>query len=149
MMQRTQKYHKLAITSRRAIGLLTATAGIIVLGATPVVAQNQTSGPDKQGADRDSRKEVELGDIVVTATKRNDTTLLNTPAAISVISGQEIEQSGAVSFNQFLQKVPGVALDSTNGPGSTVIQIRGLSTEFGAGQVGFYQCITRPFAVRS
>jgi iron complex outermembrane recepter protein len=80
-----------------------------------------------------------LQEVVVTALKQGPQELVRTAAAISVISGREIDAMQATSLKDFLQLAPGVSIDDGSlGPGTTQIQIRGLNSDFGSSTVGFY-----------
>jgi iron complex outermembrane recepter protein len=80
---------------------------------------------------------VELQEIVITATKR-DSTVLNTPISLSVISEADIQQRGLTDFSELAQSIPGVSM-RTSGPGQTEFEMRGMSS-FGGNSptVGFY-----------
>ena len=82
--------------------------------------------------------DVVLDEIVVTSLKRDGLTILDVPAAISTISGSEIENSGADGLDDFLQFASGTSIDRGNGAGTTTIQIRGINSTFGSASVGFY-----------
>ncbi|WP_447761519.1 TonB-dependent receptor plug domain-containing protein [Sphingopyxis panaciterrae] len=67
---------------------------------------------------------VENGDIVVTATRR-ETTLQETPAAVSAIGSEQIEKRNLVGMDDYLASVPGVGYQD-RGAGSNTITIRGI-----------------------
>jgi iron complex outermembrane recepter protein len=77
----------------------------------------------------DSAEEAEENDpsvIIVTATRR-ETSLQETPAAVSVVGGEEIEKRNLVGMDDYLASIPGVAY-SDRGAGSNTITIRGITT---------------------
>jgi len=76
-----------------------------------------------------------IEEIVVTALKR-DSTLQDTPIAISALPSDTIEKLGADDFSDFVGSVPGLTLRD-NGPGSTRPIIRGIASP-GEPQVGVY-----------
>ncbi len=65
-----------------------------------------------------------IEEIVVTATKR-ETTLLETPLAVSVISGEIIEKRNLVGMEDFLAGIPGVSYQD-RGAAANSITIRGI-----------------------
>ncbi|MFT3964376.1 MAG: TonB-dependent receptor [Sphingobium sp.] len=94
--------------------------------ASPLFTQSalaQTSGND--GAD-----------IVVTASKRGNQTILNTPISISGVGEDAMARRGAVEVNDLVKLVPGLSL-SDQGPGNKRYVIRGIQSG-GAGTVGVY-----------
>src|SRR5947209_7198009 len=71
-------------------------------------------------------KPVELGEVIVTATRRAER-LQDVPASIQAIGGDQLQRTGAVDFADYGRTVAGVSfLD--NGPGRGQIFIRGVST---------------------
>ena len=90
---------------------------ILLFGITPV-AQSQ------------------IEEIVVTATKRGDTLIQDIPLSVQAISGDSLQEAGALDFNDFFRQVPGLsAVDQ--GPGDKRYNIRGINSA-GAGTVGLY-----------
>jgi iron complex outermembrane recepter protein len=75
--------------------------------------------------------------VTVTALKSEPVTLLQTPIAITAISGKELEDRGVKSFIDFLQEAPGVSVTPIIF-GSLDIQIRGLGSNVGDSLVGYY-----------
>lgn len=74
-----------------------------LLGAVPQIAtaQNQSSEP------------VGLEEVVVTARKRSED-ILDTPIAISVVSGADIDAKGIVSLTDLANNTPGLQITSVN-----------------------------------
>ena len=100
---------------RRCAALL---AGISMLSfATPAVAQDA-------GAE-----ETTGNDIVVTATKRNET-IQDVPFSINAQTAADIEKSGSNSLEDVARNVAGLSVQNL-GPGQSQVSIRGVS----AGQV--------------
>jgi outer membrane receptor protein involved in Fe transport len=75
------------------------------------------------------------GDIVVTALKR-DTTIQNTPIAISAFAEKSLQNLGATSIADVVRQVPGLNLIASDS-GRTRISIRGIQTA-GESTVGLY-----------
>jgi vitamin B12 transporter len=77
-----------------------------------------------QGAER---TEVELGQVVVTATK-TEIEIAESPQAITVITGKEIANSPNRSIGEIMQRAPGVEVSAYGPPGSlATAQIRGAT----------------------
>jgi outer membrane receptor protein involved in Fe transport len=74
--------------------------------------------------------------VVVTATKRGETLLEDTPISVQSIGGQTLAEIGALDFDDFMRRVPSLSI-SDNGPGDKRIVLRGVSAT-GAGTVGLY-----------
>jgi iron complex outermembrane recepter protein len=80
---------------------------------------------------------VVLEEIVVTALKRGESAISDTPIAISAFSGDSLERQGADALSDFLQTAPGAGIIETQ-TGTNIIQIRGISAQIGDATVGFY-----------
>jgi len=81
-------------------------------------------------------KTVRLEEITVTAEKRSEK-LLDVPASISVLSGDQIESQQVNSVTDFAGYLPGLTVASSGGPGQDTPVIRGLST-------GYNNTVTSP-----
>jgi iron complex outermembrane receptor protein len=68
----------------------------------------------------------QLQEVIVTATLRSENAR-NVPAALTVLSGAELDQLGAQDLDDVAALVPGLQL-STVGPGFNVETLRGIST---------------------
>jgi len=83
-----------------------------------------------------------LDEIVVTSRRRSEA-LQDVPIPISVIGGNQIDESGAFNVNRVKELVPSVQFYSSN-PRNTTLNIRGLGSTFGLTNdgidpgVGFY-----------
>ena len=71
-----------------------------------------------------AQPEIALEPVVVTTTRR-DVQLKEAPAAVTVVSRQEIERRGGASVAELLRDVPGVTVDESSIPGMKRIKIRG------------------------
>lgn len=82
-----------------------------------------------------------LEEIIVTAQKREQS-LQDVPVTVSVVTAQEIRDSGATRFDDLIPQIPGVS-GYTTGVATSVWAIRGLSSNTsgsgGEPSVGFYQ----------
>jgi iron complex outermembrane recepter protein len=83
-----------------------------------------------------------LSEVVITSRRRIESAQ-NVPIPISVVSGTQVENSGAFTVNRIKELVPSLQLYSSN-PRNTGINIRGLGSPFGLTNdgldpgVGFY-----------
>lgn len=85
---------------------------------------------------QDDETEVTIETIVVTALKR-ERSVLDAPAGVSVIGGDDIERLSADSITDFIQLTPGISLGET-ARGNIQVQIRGVNSLSGASPIGFY-----------
>src|ERR1700722_8760145 len=103
------------MTTARIAGLSVLAAGLLA-GA----AHTEDAAPNSDT----------LGEIVVTATKR-ETTLQETPISITAQSGEELIGRGVPDIATLAASIPGVSFQSV-GPGRTNFNIRGLSDTGGS-----------------
>jgi outer membrane receptor protein involved in Fe transport len=107
-------------------GLVASACGAALLLGHPAMAQ--TAAPQV----------TEVGEIVVTAQKREEK-LRDVPASISVVSGEQLERTGAKSLADFATYVPGFTVNSGGTPGQTTVILRGITTGgIGGALVGTY-----------
>ncbi|HEX7874983.1 MAG TPA: TonB-dependent receptor, partial [Sphingobium sp.] len=97
-------------------GSRAALAALLVCGIFPAVASAQT--PEAEGAAE--------GAIIVTARLREEDAQ-DVPAALSVVSGDELTRTYTVNTNQLSQLVPALNYSSAN-PRNTAFTIRGLGS---------------------
>ncbi len=126
---------------RKSTWLLSA--GLFAV-ATPAFAQTATSttDTDKQTAQptpgategaaaQDQAREqqpVDTSDIVITATRRNEA-LSDVPMAVSAVTAQSLENTGANDIRQLNQVAPSLLVSSTSSEGgAAVARIRGVGT---------------------
>jgi len=76
------------------------------------------------------------GEIIVTAQKREEK-LINVPIALTAFAGTKLEAVGAQNLGDFIQEAPGLAFYDL-GTGQTKIAIRGISTNLGGNENGYY-----------
>ncbi len=126
-MGMNRKLAPAARTSERKRLLLFTAA--VLLQFNPAFAQT-TSGvagsTDAGGAPQDAAASSASTDIVVTANKREER-LRDVPASIAVLTGEELDSSTAVSVNDVLRTVPGVATTTAAQSGMTQLSIRGVT----------------------
>ena len=116
--------------------LLAGSALTIAVGAhAQTVAPALTTSATKSAATTAD------GDIIVTAQKRNER-LQDVPLALSAITAQTIERSGAQSLKDIATSVPSLYLSQSQGPVQTNVAIRGVGSSGGVAglepSVGIY-----------
>ena len=72
----------------------------------------------------------QLGDIEVTTQSKEPTQVWDTPAAIYVLSGEDIRRSGVTNVPDALRLIPGVNVARVNGSRNWAVGIRGLADQF-------------------
>ena len=93
-------------------------------GAQPTEGATAEAGAVEQGPPQ----QVQTGDIVITATRRNEA-LSNVPMAVSAVTGKQLELSGATDIRQLQQLSPSLLVSSTTSEaGAAVARIRGIGT---------------------
>ncbi|MBJ7440787.1 MAG: TonB-dependent receptor [Sphingopyxis sp.] len=76
------------------------------------------------------------GEIVVTASKRNASTIQDTPISVQALAGDDLKAKGALDFADFYRAVPGLSVQD-EGPGDKRYVVRGINSG-GAATVGLY-----------
>ncbi len=110
------------------------TAGVTAIAAAlglQWVCVESSWASDASPSEQDS-----LSEIVVTASKRGESTIHDTPIAVSALSGAELAQTGAIDFQDFYHSIPGLAVQD-DGPGDKRYILRGINAS-GSGTVGLY-----------
>jgi iron complex outermembrane receptor protein len=107
--------------------MIWGTALALVMG-TPAFAQDVA--PQGARASDDGQT------IIVTATRREQT-LQEVPISVAVVSGDQIEKSGILLFDDVQDSVPNLQIDRTNG--NFAITMRGLGA--GTGNLSFEQSV--------
>ncbi|URD60071.1 TonB-dependent receptor [Sphingomonas sp. KRR8] len=101
----------------------TATEG----ATTSAAAVSNTQAPPKT-TDADAGTSTNTGDIVVTATRRNEA-LSDIPLAVSAVTGAQLQNTGANDIRQLNQVSPSLLVSSTSSEaGAAVARIRGIGT---------------------
>jgi outer membrane receptor protein involved in Fe transport len=101
----------------RAMLVVSAAAASIMTGM-PVFAASPTAPSDDTNT---------LGEVVVTANKLNSTVVLETPASIQAISGQDLQKQGVAGFMDIAAQIPGLSVQDL-GPGDRKYVIRGINS---------------------
>ncbi|MGH7594080.1 MAG: TonB-dependent receptor plug domain-containing protein, partial [Gemmatimonadales bacterium] len=100
--------------------MLAAIAGAGLAAAGSTTAQSAQLGVAAPAGQQ-------LGEIVVTAQKRSER-LQEVPAAVSVVTGDQIASSAAVNMEGLLNQVPGVTFHKGDIPFNTSLFLRGVGT---------------------
>jgi outer membrane receptor protein involved in Fe transport len=117
----TEHYHRGSLW-------LAGTAMLAITAATPALAQQQAANA------------ADSGDIIVTATKRNES-VRQIAAPISAVSGDQLQKMNANSLGDYIARLPGVVFNDYQ-PGVSEVVIRGIAAttyhEQGQTTVGYY-----------
>ena len=121
--------------------LLIAGASLVALPATAQDADRRTA-PAADTVTEDPRAEAGVGDIVVTARRREES-LLDVPIAVTAFTGAQLEAQGALDLTDISALTPNATIEVSRGTNSTLSAfIRGVGQQdpvpgFEAG-VGLY-----------
>ena len=121
----------------RSLSLAALLCGVAseALAQTPQAAD--TAARDAAPESADSDVGATIGELTVTARRRTET-VQSVPVAISVVSGDKIDSTGAFNVGRLQQLTPTLQYYSTN-PRNTAVNIRGLGVPFGLTSDGFEQ----------
>lgn len=124
-----------SIASRRA--LFAATSSVLALIATSATAQTNAQSLDAASADA----AIDDTEIVVTARRRQERAQ-DVPIALTAVSGDTLERTGAISITQIAQLTPTLVIRNNNAR-NTFANIRGLGSNSDQNDgleigVGFY-----------
>jgi outer membrane receptor protein involved in Fe transport len=108
-----KRYERNAVTVAGAVTLILAAASA---GAQPAAAN--------------------LGEVIVTAQKRAEA-IADIPMSVSVVSGEALERNQADNFQELVNLIPGLSINS-NTRGVTRVTMRGINTGGVASTVGVY-----------
>jgi iron complex outermembrane recepter protein len=97
---------------------------IALLGSSILAgpALSQTEAPQSAAA----ADEANLGDIVVTAQRREES-LQDVPISIQALGTQKLDELNVTDFNDYTRLLPSVAFQSTS-PGNTTVYFRGVAS---------------------
>ena len=102
-----------------------AFAGLALGSAAPAWAQEQEA-PQPPEAEEAPAAEVDNGEIIVTAQKREQA-LLDVPQSVSVVSSETLADLNATRFSDYLTRIPSANIVETQA-GSSRIVLRGINT---------------------
>ena len=124
--------------------LLASCALMAFASASPAFAQDAPTAPQTDPA-TEAAATADPGDdrggeeaaIVVTAQKRAEDQQ-DVPISITVVSGEQLVESGAVQLNEIAGYVPGLHVNTLGAPGQSLISLRGVPPLGGNSSVGIY-----------
>jgi iron complex outermembrane receptor protein len=122
-----------------------------LIAAVTMIGASSSLLADK--APRDTRSS-SIEEVIVSA-QRRDEALKDVPISISVLSGDDLDQSSAPGVGEMLNRVPGVTFDNSFGgiTGGSQLQVRGVSAptpyQTGPTPVAYYVDATPFGLVRS
>jgi iron complex outermembrane receptor protein len=120
--------------------VLAAAIAAALFALASAAAEAQTAASQPAGSDESGR--ASLGEIVVTATRREES-IKDIPISVTAISGVELESRSIQNLADFVEEVPGVMIVN-RGAGANEITIRGLNanatfvSSYQATTVGYY-----------
>jgi iron complex outermembrane recepter protein len=110
---------------RKTVWLLSAA---LITGATPAYAQDTQSATSvTESASAPGEETTNAGDIVVTATRRAEA-LSDVPIAVSAVTAESLQNSGANDIRQLNQLAPSLLVSSTGSEANGSARIRGIGT---------------------
>lgn len=104
--------------------------------ATPTISAAITLILAAAAAQAQEASPTTLGQVVVTAQKREET-LLKVPQSVTVLGEDQLDRLHATAFADYLALVPGLSLQQDT-PGSSRLILRGINTGSVASTVGIY-----------
>ena len=105
-------------------------ASVLILAFLPTFLQGAVQPSDKQAQQLKSLTLEQLAQVEVTTQSKEPTEVWNTPAAIYVLTSEDIRRSGVTSVPDALRLVPGVNVFRVNGSRNWAVGIRGLADQF-------------------
>ena len=110
----------------RKLALLVTVAATAI--SAPAMAQTTAPAPaPAQDTAVQDDGYVSAGDVVVTATRRSER-LADVPVAVSAVSAESLQLSGANDIRQLNQLAPSLLVSSTGSEANTSARIRGIGT---------------------
>ena len=121
---------------------LLASAGMFALaigGAANAQVQEELQAQSGQSAaaQNPSAASEDETEIIVTAQKRAEDQQ-DVPISISVVSGEELAESGAMQLTEIAGYVPGLHVGNIGAPGQTQVSLRGIVPLAAGASVGIY-----------
>lgn len=106
--------------------LMTAGSTLAICAALPAHAQDTAAATARENTE-----------IVVTAQKRTER-LQDVPISISVVTGEQMQQSGGSQLTDYAAYVPGLQVDNAGSPGRSTLSLRGVAPIGPSATVGIY-----------
>ena len=123
------------MTEQQALDRLLADAGLVVVSRENGVVTLGVARFPAGGAEETTQ----VDELVVTANKREERSH-DVPASVTALRASSLVETGAVKFDDYVARVPGLVVDNTSaGGGLNQISIRGVTTGGGGNPtVGVY-----------
>ena len=103
---------------------------VLILGCVPSLLGAGLPAAQPTAQQLKSLTLEQLGALEVTTQSKEPTEVWNTPAAIYVLSSEDIRRSGVTSIPEALRLVPGVDVARVNGSRNWAVGIRGFDDQF-------------------
>ena len=112
---------------------------VLATGGGRVLAQSAPTPSSSQVAADEAATPTELGAVVVTASRREQT-LLNVPQAVQALTPQVLSRTGTQDLKSTISLIPGATETSEEAAGTESYAIRGVAAgeTFGDSTVGYY-----------
>jgi outer membrane receptor protein involved in Fe transport len=131
------------VESSEASSVVSNAGGPLGVIGSPRVGSETSSGTGsvskRPSADSDyphnRHRAGDLDEVIVTAQKRSER-LLDVPSAITAVSGDRLESLQVNSVSDLAGYVPGLSVTGYGAPGSRVIVLRGISSDYNGGSSG-------------
>lgn len=126
--------------------MVMAIAAVLALSSTGTAMAQETGAEASTGdpsvddatpQDTSNDRVTDLGEVVVTADKREEN-INKVPSAISVIGAVQIEKLNATQLTDYANYVPGLQVRSQGTPGQTTVTLRGIAALSSGSTVGTY-----------
>lgn len=130
----------MSVVTRASARTLASVAALTACLSVPAVALAEAEGAaadSTQARQSATPPTASLGDIVVTA-RRRDERAQDVPIALTVVNEELLDRTGAYNVGQVTQLAPSVQLLTSN-PRNTAITIRGLGASYGLANDGLEQ----------
>ncbi|MHA6316315.1 TonB-dependent receptor [Altererythrobacter sp. CAU 1778] len=116
-------------------------AASTALFASPLVAQDQAvpaSGQSDISADPNATQQEPADNAIIVTARRREESAQDVPLSITVIGGEQIDNTGAFNVGRLQQLTPTLNFYSSN-PRNSAVNIRGIGVPFGLTNDGFDQ----------
>ena len=107
-------------------GILTASAALLMTGAMPAWAADQTTS-SSTGPSTGPTNASELQEVIVTATRR-ETTVQKTPMAITALSNSALQDANITDLTKLPLEVPSLFVGGNDNFGTNSVTIRGIGS---------------------
>ncbi len=105
---------------------------------TPAFADTQQDALELQGRSSAGTGDTDAPDEIIVTARRRDETAQDIPVAVSVVGGDQIDNTGSFNVGRLQQLTPTLQFYSSN-PRNTSVNIRGIGVPFGLTNDGIEQ----------